>query len=65
MGRIFLNLDECLSFLEQDDMALGCIFHLNITEAVLLQKKKDTRMVGALKSKGLTERQEDISATTF
>lgn len=30
-------------------MALGCVFHLNITEAMLLQKKRD-RTLGALKS---------------
>lgn len=31
-------------------MALGCVFHLNITEAMLLQKKRDRRMLGALRS---------------
>lgn len=46
MGRIFLNLDKRLSFLEQDDMAFGCVFHFNVTEAVLLQKKRERRLMG-------------------
>lgn len=62
MSRIFLNLDERLRFLEQDNMALRCVFHLNITEAMLLQKKRKEDD-GYSESKGLTERQEDIAAT--
>lgn len=46
MGRVFFNLDERLSFLEQDDMALGCVLHLNITEAVLLRKKRENGVGG-------------------
>lgn len=40
MGRVFLNLDEGLGFLQQDDMALGCVFYLDVAEAVLHQEKR-------------------------
>ena len=40
VGGVFLNLDEGLGFLQQDDMALGCVFHLNVAEAVLHQEKR-------------------------
>lgn len=43
MSRVFFNLDECLGFLQQDNMALGCVFHLNVTEAMLFQEKREGR----------------------
>lgn len=50
--RVVLNLDECLGFLEQDNVALGRVFHLNVTEAVLLQKKRERRLVGIVQARG-------------
>ena len=32
-----------LSFLQQDDMALGCVFHLDVAEAVLHQEERGRR----------------------
>lgn len=40
VGRIFFDLDERFCFLQQDNVALGRVFHLDITEAMLLQKRE-------------------------
>lgn len=45
-------------------MALRCVFHLNIAEAMLLQKKREEDD-GYSESKGPAERQEDTQQLTL
>lgn len=45
-------------------MALRCVFHLNIAEAMLLQKKERKEDDGYSESKGPTERQEETRQLT-
>lgn len=33
-------MDKRLGFLEQDDVALSCVFYLDVTEAMLLREKR-------------------------
>lgn len=53
MGGVFLNLDECLGFLEQNDVALGCVFHFNVTETMLLPKEREEGGWRAFSCRGL------------
>lgn len=65
MGWIFLDLDERLGFLQQDDMALGGVFYFDITEAVLLQQKRERRLLGAEKQRLAGRRFQQLRILTM
>ena len=44
-------------------MALGCVFHFNVTEAMLLQKEERKGMMGTLKGRRIFQQLRILKMT--